>query len=317
MMITAKVIADSISDQNIRLTTIQVRYPRMIHSELMTHRAFSRNGRSSRAVPVATLLKEEPYVPHFMKNQPGMVASEELSKEDLQHATQIWLDLVFQTKKTVEALNAMQVHKQWANRPLEWFGYIDVLISSTDWGNFFALRDEVGAQPEIDEVAKAVKVAMDGSVPKRLKAGEWHLPYIDIVKDNNLVLKYLEDSWVKQTGEHEDSMPLTPEDDEWLELLKKISVARCARLTIKPFDGDGSIEKELKRYELLMVSRPVHASPAEHVATPDEIKTKMRLDDMGNPVKVGNFWMNQTEHGNFYGWRQFRKSIPYNTVKDR
>lgn len=295
--ITAKVIADSVSEEGVRLTTIQARYPRMIHSELMTHRVFSRNGRSSRAVPVATLIKEEPYVPHFMQNQPGMVAMEEMPDEFREEAEYVWKRLVKQTKDAVSRLNELKVHKQWANRPLEWFGYIDVLISSTDWSNFFALRDEVGAQPEIDAFAKAVKVAMDASKPTQLLPGQWHMPYINYTQDVSDIVDYLRN--VKS---------IEPRDDRVEEVLKQVSVARCARLTFKPFDGDGSIAKEVERYERLMVSRPVHASPAEHIATPDIII------DKGFPTQQ---WYKHEEHGNFYGWRQFRKMIPYNTVYDR
>jgi hypothetical protein len=77
--VSGQIILDSINAEGIRLTTLHMRYPRMVHSELMTHRVFSRNGRSSRAVPVMTLLAEDHYTPHFLKNKPGMVATEEMT----------------------------------------------------------------------------------------------------------------------------------------------------------------------------------------------------------------------------------------------
>jgi hypothetical protein len=293
MTITAKIVADSISEDGIRLTTFQCRYPRMIHAELMTHRDFSRNGRSSRAVPVKRLLLEAVYVPHFMKNQPGMMASEELTMEEFEEAVAIWNAMAAVCKDGVKRLGELGVHKQWANRPLEWFGYIDVLITSTNWANFFALRDEVGAQPEIDTLAKLIKTELANSKPKLLQPGEWHLPYI-MDEDWKVISNYAITNYID-----------TPENH--VELAKKISTARCARLSIAPFDGDGSIERELKRYELLMESRPVHASPAEHIATPD----KVVLQD-GMPER----WQFQSEHGNFNGWRQFRKQIVDNTIYD-
>src|SRR5882724_5311265 len=147
-----EIICDSISEgEQIRLITVRLRYWRPIHSELMTHRVFSRNARSSRAVPVVTLLKEEPYIPHFMKNQPGMQALEELEPEALEAAQMIWKDMIEKTRFGVKALHELGVHKQWANRPLEWFGWIDVLVTSTDWANWFALRDHPAAMPEIHE----------------------------------------------------------------------------------------------------------------------------------------------------------------------
>jgi hypothetical protein len=284
--VSGEIILDSTSDEGIRLTTLHMRYPRMIHSELMTHRVFTRNGRSSRAVPVATLVKEDHYTPHFMKNQPGMVASEELSKEDYDLTVKEWNELAEITKAYVKRWGERQVHKQWANRPLEAFGYIDVLISSTDWANFMALRDDEAAQPEIKSVAELIKQLMDDSTPELLQPGEWHMPYIEH-KDYHTV-------------EH---LPFNEQN----ELLRKLSTARCARLSIRPFDGDSSIEKELLRYEKLVVSRPVHASPAEHIATPDILSSMTREKR----------WVYAEEHGNFHGWRQYRKIIPNNTIEDR
>jgi len=286
-MITVKIVADSISPDGIRLTTVQCRYPRMVHADLMTHRVFSRNGRSSRAVPFATLVKEEPYIPDFATNQKGMVAGEPLTGLALQNARDIWEDAARYCQSKAQELANLNVHKQWVNRMLEWFGYIDVLISSTDWANFFELRDEVGAQPEIQELARAVKAAMEASTPNKLESGQWHLPYIETKEDWQKALTYACENGL-----------------EVMEVVKQISVARCARLTIKPFDGIASIEAELNSYKLLMVSRPVHASPAEHIATPDS------RDDTGD-------WLSPSSHGNFYGWTQFRKQIPFNTVYDR
>jgi len=48
---TAKIIQDSRSGSN-RITTFELEYPRFIHAELLTHRQFSRNSASSRAIPV-------------------------------------------------------------------------------------------------------------------------------------------------------------------------------------------------------------------------------------------------------------------------
>ncbi len=53
-----KIIADSCSHEGKRITTFQLRYPRFIHSEVMTHRVFSRNASSSRAIPVIKLINQ-------------------------------------------------------------------------------------------------------------------------------------------------------------------------------------------------------------------------------------------------------------------
>ncbi|RWB95637.1 MAG: thymidylate synthase [Mesorhizobium sp.] len=295
-----KVVLDSISPHGIRLPTVQFRQPRMIHADFLTHRVFSRNGRSSRAVPVVTLLEEakNPYVPRFLKNKPGMTATEEFSDEERALAEAVWRDMADYTRKGVERLNAIGVHKQWANRPLEWFGYIDVLVTSTEWNNYLALRDHEAAQPEIQQIAQAIRDALDASTPIVLQPGQWHLPYIE-PDDYRIVLDYLR-----------NGVKINPTPERQLEILKKISAARCARLTIKPFDGDGSFEKELERYKNLIESRPVHASPVEHQATPD---TGGVMVDAGHgPDKRKNrwHWDNRELHGNFRGWIQNRKTVP-------
>jgi hypothetical protein len=284
-----EVICDSISvHDRIRIITVRLRYWRSIHSELMTHRVFSRNARSSRAVPVTTLLKEEPYVPHFLKNQPGMQALEELEPEALEAAQLIWQDMIKQTRLGVEALHKLGVHKQWANRPLEWFGYIDVLVTSTDWSNWFALRDHTDAAPEIHELARLMGVAFNASSPRELGWGEWHLPYV-----------------LPEEG------PTNWHDENAVAKLQVLSAARSARISYKPFDGNADYGKEWDRYTKLVLSAPVHASPTEHQATPD---TKLDLAlGKGQRIQV---WQEAAQQGNFVGWKQHRKEIPHEAVLD-
>lgn len=278
--ITARVIEDSISPDGIRLTTILLRYPRFIHAEFMTHRVFSRNGRSSRAVPVKRLLLEDTVTPWaWGANRPGMASDTLLNGWRYALAKATWLGLAAVNRAGVRVLHFAGLHKQWANRPLEWFGSIDVLVTSTDWANFYALRLDGGAQPEIRVLARRMHTAMARSTPKPLKPGEWHLPFI---------------------SEDERSAAIGAP----IEALKVMSVARCARLTIEPFDGDGDLRSEQRRYDALLTARPVHASPAEHQATPDH---KSGIDDE---------WYAPDWHGNFRGWRQLRRMIPHESVKD-
>jgi thymidylate synthase ThyX len=169
------------------------------------------------------------------------------------------------------------MHKQHANRPLEWFGWIDVLVTATQWNNFFALRISEYAQPEFDELAREILKRMNKSKPKILLSGEWHLPYITNDERKNLSL----------------------------EDCQKVSVARCARLSYKPFDGNADYGAEMERYRRLMVAQPVHASPAEHQATPD-IK-------IGMGSEKGKWWYPEL-HGNLHGWIQYRKTIPGEAV---
>lgn len=272
-----KVIADSISPQGIRITTFHLRYWRAIHAELMTHRVFSRNARSSRAVPSKVLLTEPIFIPVFGMNKPGM-QSDLIAPEDLQMKWRNeWQDLAATCREYVERWSAEGMHKQHANRPLEWFGWIDVLVTSTHWENFWALRISEYAQPEFDQLAVQMKEAMFRSTPAYLQSGQWHLPYIA----------------AQDMIEHP------------LEELLQISTARCARLSYKPFDGKADYEAEVARYEKLVVSSPVHASPAEHQATPDEL--------VGQDFPT---WRRPEFHGNFTGWKQHRKMIPNESVPD-
>ena len=296
----------------------------MVHSELMTHRDKTRNGRSSRAVPVVTLMEEarNPYVPHFMKNQPGMSASEEFSPEEFAEIETIWRNLAEHTRLEVMRMQQLNLHKQWANRPLEWFGYIDVLVSATAWSNFLALRTDASAQPEMQDVATVITELLDASKPTELREGQWHTPYIDRERDDPLILDFLRDEWTNTYGL--DSNPYVggkvediAGDDEQggLHIRRKLSTARCARLSYKPFDGKADIASEVERHDRLVVSRPVHASPAEHIATPD------RIVQSGTAVRDGQWvdekaWETPMLHGNFTGWNQYRKLLPYEAVME-
>lgn len=282
MSMFANILLDSISQEGIRLTTFHLHYWRAIHAELMTHRDFSRNARSSRAVPSRVLLTEPIFIPRFGMNQPGM-QSDILAPPELQEKwAKEWEELAGYCRWQVEKWQSEGMHKQHCNRPLEWFGWIDVQVTAVYWENFFALRISEYAQPEFNELAQVMKSAMGRSVPELLRPGQWHLP------------------WIR--------------DWEWeahdLHTLQQLSVARSARLSYKPFDGTDDLGKELERYEKLVVSSPVHASPAEHQATPDELKwgTGDRYNEM--------VWKHEELHGNLHGWCQYRKCLPNESVRE-
>lgn len=308
-MTSATIIADSISPEGVRITTFHLRYPRMVHSEFMTHRKFGRNARSSRAVPTARLLAEAPYVPQVWgSNKPGMQAGDALTGWRVVLAEAIWRGLAWVTKLGVRGLHLAGVHKQLANRPLEWFGWIDVLVTATEYKNFFYLRDHDAAQPEIQALAGAMIEAMRGHMPTLLRPGEWHLPYVITVWNSSLNHQSLVSVHGKpalDNGEHDGYRNILPSGDEWeridLETAKKLSVARCARISYTPFDGNGDLGSEFERYRRLVGSDPVHASPAEHQATPDTlIDPKAMVLEYANPEL----------HGNLFGWIQLRKTLP-------
>lgn len=296
---SAIIVADSISEAGVRLTTFQLRYWRPIHSELMTHRVFSRNAGSSRARPSAKIIEQvrrNPWGPiHWGVNQAGMQAHTELGEQELMQAKSNWHLAARWAADAAQVMLDINVHKQIVNRLLEPFTYIDVLVTATDFANWFALRDHPAAQPEIQELAKLMKQAYQESLPTLLHGGQWHLPYITEEDWKNAYWKCKEGRITRDE----------PSYKEKLAVVLKISVARCARVSYKAFDGNvAPIEKDLELYDQLLGSQPVHASPAEHQATPDEIIEVERGDI------ISERYANYELHGNFRGWIQYRKTLP-------
>lgn len=298
MTIQAKIIADSISPfHNKRITTFQLLYPRFIHAELMTHRVFSRNASSSRAIPVSKMLamvREDPAMPiHWGRNQPGMQANEQLFGGYLDKAQQLWLIAAKQAANIAENMMNLGLHKQAANRILEPFQHISVVLTATEFDNWFELRAHPDAQPEIQFLATEMQEAMNTwSEPKLLKPGEWHLPYVtdtDIADVRAMNLKS--------------------------EVLRQISAARCCRVSYLKHDGTAaSIADDLDLCDKLVGAKPLHASPFEHQATPDTLShydTLLVTGDKEELVSSNKNWDNPELHGNFTGWIQYRKQIEH------
>lgn len=258
-----KVLADSISNEGKRLTTLELTFWRPILAELNTHRMLSKNSRSSRAVPVSKIIEEVTKCPwgprEWGLNQKGMQASKEIPNKLLHLCKCFWYSSAQYSAKAAGDLANLGLHKQIVNRLLEPFMCVHTVISGTEWDNFFNLRISPLAQPEMMDLAVAMKKAMDKSTPELLKNGTWHLPYIN----------------------NEDK-----EKNE-IEVLKKVSAARCARVSYKTFDGTTDINKDLELAEKLLKDK--HLSCFEHIATPCS-KTDYMLS-------------------NFKGWNQYRKFV--------
>lgn len=271
MSVEVKVIEDSVSHHGVRLITLQLRYQRFFHPEFMTHRVFSRNASSSRAIPVAKMIEQvrnNPAMPiHWGKNQPGMQAHEELTGSNLGRAKTAWLYAAEKAAQIAEDMNFIGAHKQVVNRILEPFQWISVVVTATEWANFFELRDHPDAQPEIRHLAGMMHQAMDDSIPvlrgrDRDDPWSWHLPY------------------VRET--EREHLPV--------EILRKLSAARCARVSYLTHDGTlPNVEKDLTLFDRLVGARPLHASPVEHQAY---------------PLPMADQWSK-----NFRGWRQFREYV--------
>lgn len=311
MTISAQIIADSVSPEGIRLTTMQLRYPRMVHSEFMTHRVFSRNASSSRAIPVQRMiedLRRDPAMPiYWGSNKPGMQAGAELDPEEIGICQSIWFDAMETAISKAEWLMRNNLHKQIANRILEPWAHINVVVTATEWANFFALRAHPDAQPEIKALAEAMMAAMGQSDPQLLAPGQWHLPYVSFKEDLLSLRNYYRDVLVPQGADKNQFLNTQLSGQKpttgWChEGAKMLSVARCARVSYLTHDGrPTTVEEDLALYEKLVVSQPLHASPAEHQATPDSLS----YQDDG---QLG--WDFPHLHGNLRGWIQLRKTLP-------
>lgn len=285
----AYVIADSTYANGVRLTTMEVCFHRFVLSEFNTHRVFSRNSASSRAIPThkqLTKLTEGFAVPlAWPAEKPGMQGGDELDAEVSGATAQIWSDLAGQTIDAAARLRDLGLHKSVVNRLLEPYMWHTVVVTSTAWANFFAQRSNVLAQPEIRHISMLMENAYDASEPAVLAEGAWHLPYV-------------------QGDELADNEP------DWAELAR-LSAARCARTSYLTQSGDRNPRRDLELFTRLVSARPSHWSPLEHVATPwpaNRASTELTFTDVeGKP---------QTAHvdhlprvGNLLGWRSLRTEV--------
>lgn len=299
---TARVVANSISaTTGEEITTFELEYPRIIHAEFLTHRLFSRNAASSRAIPVAKLVemvRDNPAMPvRFGANQSGMqdkgvehygcveLLDSEHGSYRFYDGRKLWVKASEDAARWAELLNQAGYHKQICNRPIEPFQYIKVVLTFTGTGaNFYGLRDHVDADPTICELAQAMKEAYNLAPAKVLRKGDWHLPY------------YKDGAFVKGR-------------DRGLEKARRISASCCAQVSYRRLDA--SEEKADAVFARLVESKPVHASPTEHQATPLAKDVGFRSKYVTHVDRQGNAWS-----GNFRNWGQFRQIIDGNVIPD-
>lgn len=209
--------------------------------ELMTHRMFSRNAASSRAIKIEKIIKmveDNPAMPiHWGANQAGMQASKEIDNKDEARAK--WLAARDAAVKVAKEMQELKMHKQVVNRILEPFMWMTTLISATEWDNFFLLRRHADAQPEIHYIADLIYDAIKNSSAVER---QYHIPYIDGIDE----LRFMGD----------------------FRTLFKISAARCARLSYLTQNGDRDTSADLKLYQRLIDGSDGigHLSPFEHQA---------------------------------------------------
>lgn len=263
MNFSARVILDSVAPCGKRLTTIVATYPRFIHSEILTHRDRARNSASSRAIPWPKMLaaiNESPVIPiRWGSEKKGMQTGGEIEQPD--EAAAVWLEARDNAVRSAEKLAALGVHKSLVNRLTEPFMWITVVMTATEWANFFRLRCHPDAEIHFQKIAGMIRDVIGASTPEQKAIGEWHLPFT-----------------VKADFEHD------------LEIVKRASVARCARVSYLTHDGIPDITKDVALFDKLSNGSGFgHWSPMEHVA--EALETADRS-------------------GPFVGWRQFRKAFP-------
>ena len=290
--ISAKIIADSINEQGKRITTFELEFHRYILSEMNTHRVASKNTASSRAIPIKKVIEQvrsNPAIPiYFGSHQAGMQSGKELDVEAKEKAKQLWLESAEQACKTAEQLTALGGAKEWVNRILEPYTFIKQVFTSTEYNNFFALRDSEYAQPEIRDLARKMKALYETGKPKFLKKGYWHLPYVKTEECDNQQLYF------DYNGNQIN-----------LEQALKLSASLVAQTSFRL--QNSSQEKAEDIFKKLIESKPVHASPTEAQAMSWDSSKHVGWTQFHNNNGLPG-------SGNLQGWIQYRQLIKDNVV---
>lgn len=271
--ISARIIAHSIAN-NIELITMQMLAPKFLDAEFEKHRMISSNSSSDRAIPLDTLIAISDYLPKDIRfNQNGMQGREVMSDDEVALFHEDLIKLHGYTKEIITRWN--HVHKQHVNRYFLGFSWQNKIATATEWDNFFNLRLHPDAQPEMQELARVMKEAMEASSPQELAPGEWHLPYV----------------YINGGGDLEECI--------------KMSVARCARVSFLNHDNSTpNIDKDIALYDKLLEAG--HMSPFEHVATP------MKQDSFNVHAEEGITHIDKYDNlwsGNFKSWIQHRQLL--------
>ena len=305
MEISAKILADSVSNvDGTRIISLETHYHRYILPEVNTHRAISKNGASSRAIPTKRLLENcaremvEPL--EWALDQSGMQAFNMADAALTEEGRRIWSEARADAMRHAAALNDLGFAKQIVNRVIEPFLSTRTVLTSTDWANWDGLRNHKDAQPEIRDLAQKIIEARLHSTPKVLDLGEWHLPYI--LDEDHFRLSACKTDWAEEglsaVGMGHNSRSAWFETN--LDAVKcMVSAARCARVSYRTNEGKPTdFNEDGILFKRLAINAPVHASPTEHQAT---------------PLAIGG----KSPHTrNFRSWVPFRALIKNDTIWD-
>lgn len=333
--ISAKSILASRHSQTDKiLHTDLLRYPWIIHSEGQTHRVLSldeeielylktpgimhdrnlsKNAGSTRAIPVERMIQsilDDPFIPrHWGKNQRGMTADEELSPDEIAEARAIWTNNMHASIANARLLTEMGIHKQQVNRMLAPYTHITVVVSATEWDNFFALRLHGAAEPHMRDLAREIWNAHEGAKPQELKPGHWHTPFagqadLAAVRLRADELRPQRDTFEGRGGGalyHDAGVPFHLEANR---SLLRLSSARCASTSYMTVEGyDMTQGRADSLHDRLATAEPIHASPFEHVAQADHANRVWSGMDQKWEYRYPD------DHRNFRGFRQYRSFI--------
>ncbi len=336
-MIQAKVVADSKNEFGNRITTMVITFPRIILAEFNTHRMFSRNSALSRAISFEKMLKsvqENPFIPvAWMKDHRGMQGTEYFDARDTLHLRTWWLEARdYALTKTKSMAYSLNPTKQILNRLLEPFMYHTVIVTATEWENFFALRCpayslfsenmpmEFRSKKDLLRYVKHVEADKFKNDYDNLTDLDWLAcnkgqAEIHMMALAECMWDAYNESTPKQLKAGEWHIPfekeineierdtLNPNPEEYwtgfkVEVKVKISTACCARVSytvVGEEDKKSDYEADIKLHDRLAASG--HWSPFEHCA---QAKSSY-LNDYNEEVI--------DQSGNFLGFTQYRKTF--------
>lgn len=322
--IVAKILADSINEQGNRLVTYELTYPRIIHSELLTHKMLCSNSASSRAIPFAKMAEQLTARPvRFGQANKGMQdKGEDFDTQVVAYYKSIgctnspqeaWEEAKMSAEWHATEMFRAGLHKQVYNRLTEPFQMMKTVISGTEWDNFFWLRNHEAADPTLHELARCMWEAREQSKPQLLKAEQWHLPYVESDIEDGKQFFY--------TSTWSEDMEGISVEHYTLEQAVKVSCARTAAVSFRNEDYD--LEKCLEVYERLIGDERKHASAMQHAATPMKEKkynigTHMKRSDFMNIPTQPSSWEKGISHttrdgklwsAQYKGWIMHRKTI--------
>lgn len=269
-MFKVEVMAASQNPRGKKIITFRLTYPRIIHAEMMTHRVFSRNAASSRAIPIEKMIESienNMFIPiGFQKAHKGMQGDEYFEGYDLVKAQDLWIKAAKSAIAHAKEMKELGITKQLVNRILEPFQYYTVLLTGTEFFNFFDLRcpkfsvnkeiflskksllekypdcdlstvvNKSPAEIHIQRIAEMMYDAYNSADYKLLQYDEWHIPFENEIDSDNLEIKL------------------------------KVATAKAARVSYTTVGGGRktTIEEDIALHDRL--KEEGHASPFEHCA---------------------------------------------------